>query len=135
MENEEKKEQVPTNNEIMEIHSFIDKRGFEVRRITPILENINGMWVFGHQNDNAKFIGLYILNVKTGNSGQPFIQVPIQINFPDTIKSLEQAFDTMPAEIEKEIARKKDEAEKMRLVEGVGGGKEIIGPNGFKFTN
>ena len=119
------------SNAIMEVKTFVDKRGFEVRELKKVYETFNMGWIVSTDENANEYFGSIILNIETGNPQRPVVQHPVQFKFPPTVKCINNAYDTFEEELEKEISRQKEEAEKQRMAAMTK--KEIIMPGMMKF--
>ena len=124
-------EQVEKNvNAIFEVKTFTDKRGFEVRELSPsLIENNLEQWSSdGTALIKKIYFGMAHVMLPTGNPEQPAVPHPVQVNFPPTITSIEQAFNTMESEIDKELQRQIAEAKAKEEQRKKNKSKELILP-------
>ena len=119
-------------NVMYEVKTYTDKRGFEVRELAPIEEatliGTDVGWSVCNENINKMFFGMAHVLLPTGNPDHPQAQHAVQVNFPKTIKTKEEAFNIMEDEVNKELSRQVEEAKAKAEAIKRAKSKEIITP-------
>lgn len=121
-------------NIICEVKTYVDMRQYEVKEVKPIkyinCEDTPAVI-------ESDFHGMKIIELPTGNPEQPMIPHMVKIHFPETVKTVEQAFEVFEEEaqkaLEKEIAeaKKRHEENKKKQSEQ----KLVLpGSKGFQFV-
>ena len=116
-------------NVIFNVNTFSDRRGFEVRELSPKLtESSEGIWITNVEGIDNVYFGMAHLMIPTGNPEQPTAPYAVQINFPKTIKTVEQAFNTMEDEINKKLQKDVEEQKALAEKKKQAKSKELILP-------